>query len=106
MSDNLLLSSIWLLPLIGMAVVLAVPKRSEGTIKLVALGFTLATFAASLVALGLYLVDSRASASLQERVVQNLLLPDGTGALSITNENSGSGDLVVRRAWIPYFNIQ
>ena len=38
MSDNLLLSSLWLLPLIGMVVVLFVPRRSEAAIKCVAAG--------------------------------------------------------------------
>jgi len=38
--DNLLLGSLWLLPLIGLAIVLLVPKRSESAVKWVALGFT------------------------------------------------------------------
>jgi NADH-quinone oxidoreductase subunit M len=106
MTDNLLLSSLWLLPLIGMAVVLAVPRRSESAIKFVALGFTLASFVVSLVALGLYVGDGPASASLRDRVVNNVLQKDGTGALSIVDETRGMDDLVVRRPWIPYFNIQ
>ena len=106
MSDNLLLSSLWLLPIIGMVIVLAVPKRSEAAIKFIALGFTVATFVATLIALGLYVGDGPAGAPLQQRALHNLLQDDGLGALSITDESNGLGDLVVRRAWIPYFNIQ
>jgi NADH-quinone oxidoreductase subunit M len=106
MTDNLLLTSLWLLPLIGMVCVLVVPKRSEPTIKFIALGFTIAAFLVSLVALGLYAGDGPASAPLQERVVKNLLLKDSSGSLAITDETNGLDDLVVRRAWIPYFNIQ
>ena len=82
MSDNLLLTSLWLLPLIGMVVVLAVPKRSEAAIKYVALGFTLITFVVTLIALGLYVGDGPASAPLQDRVIHNVLQTDGTGALT------------------------
>jgi NADH-quinone oxidoreductase subunit M len=105
MSDFLLLSSLWVLPLIGMVIVLTVPRRSEPAIKWIALGFTLATMLATLVALYLYVGEGPASAPLQERSLHNLLQPDGTGALSIADESRGEGDLVVRRAWIPYFNI-
>jgi len=106
MSDNLLLSSLWLLPMIGMVIVLAVPRRSEAAIKFIALGFTVATFVATLIALGLYVGDVQASAPLPQRALHNLLQDDGFGTLSITDESNGLGDLVVRRAWIPYFNIQ
>jgi NADH-quinone oxidoreductase subunit M len=106
MTDNLLLTSIWLLPLIGMACVLVIPRRSESAIKFVALGFTLAAFLVSLVALGLYVGDGPASAPLRDRVVRNVLQKDSTGALSIIDESNGMDDLVVRRPWIPYFNIQ
>lgn len=105
MSDNLLLTSLWLLPLIGMAVVLLVPQRSGLMIKGVSLGFTLATFIASLVALGIYLGDNTARLPLQERINHNILKADTGGELSVSDESLGQGDLVVRRAWIPYFNI-
>jgi NADH-quinone oxidoreductase subunit M len=106
MSDNLLLTSLWLLPLIGMVGVLVVPKRSEAAIKFVALASTLITFVVTLIALGLYVGDGPSSAPLQQRAVNNVLQKDGSGALSIADESRGEGDLVVRRAWIPYFNIQ
>jgi NADH-quinone oxidoreductase subunit M len=106
MSDNLLLTSLWLLPVIGMPVVLAVPKRSEAAVKYIALLFTIGTFVLSLIALGLYLGDGPASSPLATRVTNNLLEKDASGVLSVPNESNGEGDLVVRRAWIPYFNIQ
>jgi len=105
MSDFLLLSSLWVLPVIGMVTILAVPRRSESAIKWIALGFTLATMVVTLFALYLYVGEGPASAPLQDRSLRNLLQPDGTGALSIADESRGEGDLVVRRAWIPYFNI-
>ena len=43
MSDNVLLTSLWLVPLIGMLVVLAMPKRNESAIRWVSLGFTSVT---------------------------------------------------------------
>jgi NADH-quinone oxidoreductase subunit M len=106
MTDNLLLSSLWLLPLIGMVIVLVVPRQSEHLIKFIALGFTLVTFVATLMALGLYLSDEPSSAPLQDRVIHNLVTKDNTGGFSISDESNGLNDLVVRRPWIPYFNIQ
>ena len=52
MSDNLLLTSLWLVPLIGLVIVLVVPKRAEQAVKWVALGFTSLTFVVTLVVLG------------------------------------------------------
>jgi NADH-quinone oxidoreductase subunit M len=106
MSDNLLLTSFWLLPLIGMVGVLAVPRRSEAAIKYLALAATLITFVMTLIALGLYVGDGPSRAPLQDRVIHNLLQKDSSGALTIANESAGEQDLVVRRSWIPYFNIQ
>ncbi len=106
MSDNLLLTFLWLLPLIGMVGVLAVPRRWEAAIKYLALFFTIITFVVTLIALGLYAGDGPSSAPLQDRVVHNLLQKDSSGALTIADESAGEGDLVVRRSWIPYFNIQ
>ena len=55
MSDNLLLTSLWLVPLIGMVAVLVLPKPAEPAVKWVALGFTSATFALTLVVLAAFL---------------------------------------------------
>jgi NADH-quinone oxidoreductase subunit M len=105
MSDNVLLTSIWLLPVIGLAIVLAVPKRSESAVKWIALAFTSATFLATLIVLLAYLAEDRAP--LSERAAHNLLIsPGGVGDPTEADESQGQGDLVVRRAWIPYFNIQ
>ncbi len=105
MSDNLLLTSVWLLPLIGLAIVLMVPKRSESAVKWVALGFTSATFLAALLMLQVYLAGDQAP--LQERAAHNIVRsPGAVGDPSEADESQGYSDLVVRRSWIPYFNIQ
>jgi NADH-quinone oxidoreductase subunit M len=107
MSDNLLLTSLWLLPVIGMAVVLILPKKSEPATKWVALGFTIATLVASLAVLFVYLTESVAQATLRDRVAHNVL--QASPSIDVTESiETGPGvhDLVVRRAWIPYFNIQ
>jgi NADH-quinone oxidoreductase subunit M len=105
MSDNLILTSLWLLPVIGLVVVLVIPRRSEPAIKWVALGFTGATFLMTLWALAIYLSSPAASKPFQERVVQNILERSG-GNEGSTIEESAELDLMVRREWIPYFNIQ
>ncbi len=106
MSDNLLLSSLWLLPLIGMVAVLVIPKRYELAIKSTSLGFTLAAFIVSLVALGIYVQDQGSNAPLQDRANHNILQKDSSEYYTVTDESKGENDLVVRRPWIPYFNIQ
>jgi NADH-quinone oxidoreductase subunit M len=107
MSDLVLLTLTWLLPLIGLLVVLALPKRLEGAVKWTALGFTTASFILTLVMLGVFLNGDLSNSSLQDRAAHNVL--KGTGPdqqLTDADETGGEGDLVVRRAWIPYFNIQ
>ncbi len=105
MSDNLLLTSVWLLPLIGLAIVLMVPKRSESAVKWVALGFTSATFLATLLMLQVYLAGDQAP--LAERAAHNIVRSPGVaGDTGEVDESQGYSDLVVRRAWIPYFNIE
>ncbi|MFI5458583.1 MAG: NuoM family protein [Isosphaerales bacterium] len=110
MSDNLLLTSLWLVPLIGAAIVLALPGRSELAVKWVSLAVTSVTFLISLVVLGVYLSgdpQTGARAPLRERAAHNrLFAPDGKEATTSDESGRGENDLVVRRAWIPYFNIQ
>ncbi len=128
MSDTVLLSSLWLLPVIGLLVVLVVPKKSEAAIKWIALGCTVATFLVTLVMLGNYLaVDdqgnhSKAWKSFAERAVHNTVKDTSSvndqagdaGARSVHVEHSLSGvetptgenDLVARIPWIPSFNAQ
>ena len=107
LSDNLLLTSLWLVPLIGVAVVLLLPKRSEQAAKWVSLGFTSVTFLITLVILGVYLLGSDSPngprAALAARADSNKLVESG-GVL--TGVQDQEGDLLVRRAWIPSFNIQ
>jgi NADH-quinone oxidoreductase subunit M len=106
MSDNLLLTSLWLVPLIGLVTVLILPKPAEQAVKWVSLGFTLLTFLITLVVLGIYLGDGLKDKSLRERVVNNKLVSSAGMELTESDETGGETDLVVRRAWIPYFNIQ
>ena len=106
MSDNLLLTSLWLVPLIGLVAVLVVPKAAEQYVKWVALGFTSLTFILTLVVLAHFLGAGLKDKSLAQRVSQNKLVDAGTGEFVQVDESGGEADLVVRRAWIPYFNIQ
>jgi NADH-quinone oxidoreductase subunit M len=109
LSDNLLLTSLWLMPLIGAVVVLALPKKSEQLAKWVSLAFTSFTFLISLVILGVYLSGSPTTgpqAPLKDRAEQNKITY-ADGSYSVVEEpEAAQGDLVVRRTWIPYFNIQ
>jgi NADH-quinone oxidoreductase subunit M len=110
MSDNLLLTSLWLVPLLGAVIVLALPKRSENAIRWVSLAFTSLTFLITLVVLAAYLTDGPAAGSrapLRERAANNkLVVSDGQEPTLSDESGPGEHDLVVRRAWIPYFNIQ
>jgi NADH-quinone oxidoreductase subunit M len=107
MSDNLLLTSLWLVPLIGVAVVLALPKKAESAIKWVSLGFTSLSFVITLVTLGVYLGQGLQDKSLRDRAANNKLVVTGNGTETVSAESGGGeSDLVVRRSWIPYFNIQ
>ncbi|SIO65617.1 NADH dehydrogenase subunit M [Singulisphaera sp. GP187] len=108
MSDDLLLTLLWLLPLLGAIGVLFLPKRAETAIKGTALAITIATFALTLVAYSAYVQPgSNASAPLRERAERNSLnVSNATGASTATEVGPALGDLVVRRTWIPYFNIQ
>src|SRR5262245_60089375 len=79
MSDNVLLSSLRVLPLIGLVIVLVLPKRNEAAMRWVSLASTLATFVATLVMLGVYLTENRAQASLRERVQNNVVTTSSSG---------------------------
>ena len=109
MSDNLLLTSLWLVPLIGLVTVLVVPKRAEQAVKWVALGFTsldLRHHARRAGGLPERRVE-HGTAPLRERVTHNNAgSRTRSRELTETDESGGESDLVVRRAWIPYFNIQ
>jgi NADH-quinone oxidoreductase subunit M len=106
MSDNVLLTSVWLLPLIGLVLVLLVPRRFESSIKWVSLGFTFASFLMSLLMLRAYLTQSEAQAALRERAQQNLVTTSGDNVAVAATTLQPDGDLVFRTAWIPYFKIE
>jgi NADH-quinone oxidoreductase subunit M len=109
MSDDLLLSLLWFVPLAGCLIVLLIPKRAELAIKGFSLGVTLVTFALTLVALRAYIAPgSAAAAPLAERAGNNVLetaAPSGPGG-AWGSETAALNDLVVRNDWIPDFNIQ
>jgi NADH-quinone oxidoreductase subunit M len=109
MSDVLLLTLLWLVPLAGALFVLALPKAMTNVIRVTALGFTAVTFLLTLFAFAIYSAEgSRAAAPFSDRVKNNTLVPDGTGkyAMTVEEPEAGQSDLVVRRAWIPYFDIE
>ena len=67
------------------------------------------TFLLTLFAFAIYSTSgSRASAPLADRVKNNTLVPDGQNKYSMTVEEGeeGQSDLVVRRSWVPYFDIE
>ena len=114
MSDDLLLSLLWFLPLVGAGLVLLVPKFATHAVKWIALGVTLATLLLTVVAYRYYTsTESRALASLQERAKNNTLSPVEMRGVELTDVSdevpgrpSGVGDLMIRHPWIPTFNIQ
>jgi NADH-quinone oxidoreductase subunit M len=106
MSDFVLLTSLWLVPVIGLVTVLILPKRAEPAVKWVSLGFTSATFLLTLIALSVYLNGDLKDKSLRERVAHNQLVSVGAGEQINVEESGAEADLVVRRPWIPTFNIQ
>jgi NADH-quinone oxidoreductase subunit M len=109
MSDKLLLSLLWSLPLLGSLAVLLIPRRAELMIKVASLAVTLATLILALVAFGVYVnpgVSGQAPVTtpLRARAAANLLRVHSDG--SVYDREDAPGDLVVRDAWIPYFRIQ
>ena len=109
MSDNFLLTSLWLFPLIGLVIVLFLPKRSEQ--------------ADQVGVAGLHAADLRRRRSscwrrLRERAGAAARVAARAGraqhadrrrrrrSCTGSDESEGQNDLVVRRPWIPYFNIQ
>ncbi len=106
-SDDLLLSLLWVIPLVGSLITLAIPKRAEAAIKGFALGVTLVTAALGVAAFAQYTGASTkavASAPLQERAEKNVVPASNLPTSGISD--TAPGDLVIRHPWIPYFNIQ
>jgi NADH-quinone oxidoreductase subunit M len=109
MSDFLLLSLLWFVPLAGCLAVLALPRRSDQLIKGLSLVATLITFGLTLVAYQRYVTPGQggkapADISLTSRAAANTItISDAYQADSGTDVVN---DLIAREPWIPYFNIQ
>ncbi|WP_169976716.1 complex I subunit 4 family protein [Tautonia rosea] len=106
MSDNLLLSLLWAVPVVGSVLVLCLPGRNDLVIKTTAVGITTLTFVLSIVAFGAFLSLGEAGpdASLSARAERNTLTADEQTGFPMALD--AAGDLVYRGPWIPYFNIQ
>jgi NADH-quinone oxidoreductase subunit M len=106
MSDELLLTMLWAVPLAGAFVVLFIPKRAESAIKTTSLVVTIVTLLLGIVAYQGYRNLEGATGttpSLSQRAAANTLSP-GPGDSMVASDVPL--DLIVRRAWVPYFNIQ
>jgi NADH-quinone oxidoreductase subunit M len=112
--DALLLTLLWLVPLVGSIAVLAVPKRNTQIIKMVSLLATLITLALTIVAYQWYVsprtdqnLPAPMSVSLAERAEANRI-EEATShhAPPAAEPATADHDLVARFHWIPYFNIQ
>jgi NADH-quinone oxidoreductase subunit M len=115
MSDALLLTLLWLVPLAGSLVVLAIPRTSVQAIRWTALGASLVTFVLSLMAFSQYVSvnpntqKAPVAETLAERSARNRLVREPASALgdvSAEEPKAAQGDLVTRQPWVPYFNIQ
>ncbi len=106
MSDDLLLSLLWMIPLGGSLLVLALP-RNDRLVKMTALAVTAITFVLTIWLFQAYVsgAPSPASVSLRERAASNTLSESETG-IGDFGAFDAAQDLVVRRPWIPFFNIQ
>ena len=109
MSDELLLTLLWFTPLAGALTVLFMPSRTGYSIKVFSLGITIATFALTIWAYTIYVTPGgRASAPLAERAAEQQLVASLVGGDRDTVQDSSAAamDLVLRKPWIPYFNIE
>ena len=94
MSDDLLLSLLWVVPLGGAGVVLLIPNRAVDAIKAFALGTTLATLLLTFVAWESFRAGGQVRPSLTLRAAANPIL------------SQPAADLVVRHVWIPEFGME
>ena len=117
MSDDLLLSLLWMVPLGGAVLLLLLPRAFVGAARMAALGVTLCVLCLTLIVFVRYVSGDQAPIhrSLADRAADNFLNStnlDQTDAFAgfLTTDAvqviDAPGDLVVRRPWIPYFNIQ
>ncbi|WZO98942.1 NADH-quinone oxidoreductase subunit M [Isosphaeraceae bacterium EP7] len=116
MSDDLLLSLLWAIPLGGCLFVLLIPKTMVAAIRGFALGVTVLTSLLTLVAFSTYTSGENTpmARTLRDRAAANPIISglEAPGQASLSGQPTASqpasadGDLVVRNAWIPAFNIQ
>lgn len=107
MSDDLLLTLLWALPLAGSILVLLLPRQAEPASKLLATAVTVLTLVLALVAWRGYLnlqgPDGTIPTLTTRAAANTLEAADGF----VANAAHGApNDLVIRHAWVPYFNIQ
>jgi NADH-quinone oxidoreductase subunit M len=107
MSDALILTLLWLVPLIGAGLVLLIPKGLDGLVRNFSLAVTAIVLALTVWVLGLYVTGSTrpADVPLAQRAAANTLAPGETPGDGLV-ANDAPYDLVTRKAWIPYFNIE
>jgi NADH-quinone oxidoreductase subunit M len=111
MSDLWLLTLLWALPLAGSLLVLAVPKRYDQSVKVIALVVTLLTLGLTLVAYQTYTNPNESGKApytvpLAERAAANKIESAPVASITGGEDASAQHDLVVRKAWIEAFNIQ
>lgn len=97
MTDDLLLSLLWSLPLSGAFLILAFPSDRVRALKGFALAVSILTLLLGLYALFRYTSSAEASAPLASRALKNTLR---------ASETIPQHDLVVRNTWVPYINVQ
>ena len=104
MSDNLLLSLIWAVPLAGAILVLVIPGRATRAIKATSLAAMVGVFALTLVAFARY-VHTPAGGG-RSLVEVGLLERSEANTIRDGVPDDAPGDLVVRRPWIAAFGIE
>lgn len=119
MSDDLLLSLLWAVPMGGALLVLMLPKQAVDAIKMTSLAVTILMLALTVWTFGEFVSGTRAPVGrpLMQRAAENTIEAVSAGGASVGVDaaanvpgsfavNDVSNDLVVRRPWIPFFNIQ
>ena len=99
MSDDLLLSLLWVVPLGGSALILLFPAGRDQAIRSFALGTTVLTLILALGALASYRARGLVAVPLIDRMATNPMVPGSYLAVS-------TYDLMVRHAWIPEFRME
>jgi NADH-quinone oxidoreductase subunit M len=124
--DDLALSLLWAVPMLGALLVLLIPKAQVKAVRVTALVVTVITFGVALQVFGHYLGSGAASAPLAQRAEANPLPADAPVAARAGSADEATvaeapssapadadataripeDDLLVRHAWIPAFRIQ